>query len=106
MGEKNYTIYFIRRKCLIDEAIQHLKEGKSLRMVHFQNNSRCQVISLKLGRSFYSVCDRWNNKIKIWLLQYFNKTLNLEIRPVLANAVADNFESIEAIDWTFLTYIP
>merc|ERR1712079_599282 len=31
--------------------------------------------------------------------RHYNKTLNLEIRPMLARVLADNFSSISSIEW-------
>ena len=57
-------------------------------------------------RTDQSIMERWYARMKVWLLQYYNKTLNLEIKPILANAIADNFESRDEIDWEFLTTFP
>ena len=66
-----------------------------------------RTVILRLMESFKrrdrTIEGRWCERMKVWLLQYYNKTLNLEIKPMLANAIADNFESREAIDWNFLT---
>ena len=40
--------------------------------------------------------------MKVWLQSYYTKTLNLNIKVMLANVVADNFEDIDKIDWNFV----
>ena len=42
---------------------------------------------------------RWETKLKVWLLGYYSKTLNLDVRIMLANILADNFDSFSTIDW-------
>ena len=37
--------------------------------------------------------------LKVWLLSYYSKTLNLDVRIMLANILADNFDSVSSIDW-------
>merc|ERR1712062_354658 len=53
-----------------------------------------------------SIDSRWENVLRIWLLRFYNKTTNLEIRPMLANVIADNFNSIDEIDWKMLSKYP
>ena len=92
-------------KIIIDESIQYLKQCKYLKLIEFERD-----VVVRLAASFKrrdtTVISRWYEKIKVWLLQYYNKTLNLEIRPMLANAIADNFQSREIIDWEFLRTFP
>ena len=91
-------------KFIVDEAIVELKQAKKFNKLYLKIET-----TEKLGKYFkrdqYSVRSRWTT-IRMWLLQYYNKTLNLEIRPMLANAIADNFESRESIDWKKLTTFP
>ena len=59
------------------------------------------------NRHDQSVHRRWKANIRTWLLQYYAKTLNLEIRPMLSNFIADNFESEGSINWNYvLTAVP
>merc|ERR1711868_268860 len=44
--------------------------------------------------------------LKVWLLSYYQKTLNLEIRPMLINVLAENFDSIRDIDRDWVRKIP
>ena len=63
-------------------------------------------LATRLNRNAWSIEQRWINQIKIWLLQYYKKTLNLEIRPMLANLLANHFQSYEDIDWKFVVTFP
>ena len=96
----------VEDKIIIDEAISYLKNRCLLKTIFFPNNRRYEEFAAPLKRNIDSVRGRWNTFIKTWLLQYYNKTLNLEIRPMLANAIADNFETREEIDWEVLTTFP
>ena len=56
-------------------------------------------VAISLGRLERCVRYRWDNKLKLWLLQHYSGTLNLDIRRMLANYLADNFDSIDTINW-------
>ena len=89
---------------IIDCAIEVLVGGKSLQKTSIPFP---KVINLatSLNRHHSSIMNRWNTHIKTWLLLHYAKTINFEIRPMLANVLADNFETLGAVDWTFvLTY--
>ena len=40
--------------------------------------------------------------MKVWLLGFYSKTLNLDIRIMLADVLASNFQDIDSIDWEFV----
>ena len=65
-----------------------------------------EEIAQILKRNERSVYFRWTTQIRAWLLQYYKKSLNLEIRPMLANVLADNFESVDSIDWKIVMSFP
>jgi len=58
-----------------------------------------QAVATDLKRVTNSVYKRWNLNLKIWIKQYYHKTLNLEIRPMLANLIAKNYKNFDEIDW-------
>jgi len=86
-------------KFLIDEAIKHLQLCKSLRETIIQNPLE---VSKSLKRRHDTINERWDPVIKCWLLQYYNKCSNQEIRPMLVDLIYKNFESIIGIDWEFV----
>ena len=90
-------------KIIIDSAIRVLMETKSLEETTISDYAE---LATSFNRSCQSVQGRWNTKIKPWLLQYYSETLNLEIRPMLANFVADNFESEASINWNYVLTVP
>merc|ERR1712079_739197 len=83
----------------IDSAIDVLATGKSLKETTISNNAQ---IADSFKRHHSSTKARWDGVIRTWLLQYYAKTLNLDIRKLLANILADNFESLGAVDWNFV----
>jgi len=86
-------------KLIIDEAIRHLQQCKSLRDTVIQNpRDFCKTFK----RSYRSIEERWESYIKCWLLQYYNKNLNQEIKPMLVDLIHRNYDSIPSIDWEFI----
>jgi len=90
-------------KAIIDEAVENLKEVKSLRNTTIANRDE---LAIKLGRNKYTLISRWYYRIKPWIMSYYEKTLNLDIRVPLASFVAENFETIYAIDWDLVLERP
>ena len=85
---------------IIDSLIQNLLNNKTLRtamstIYDFDDKS----MALRPESQRTSVTKRWLCTLQPWLLSYYEKTLNLEIRPMLANYLRDNFESRQQIDW-------
>jgi len=86
-------------KLIIDEAIKHLTHCKSLRETIIQ---KPREFCKQFNRRYHSIVERWEGCIKCWLLQYYNKNLNQEINPMLANLVNRSFDSILSVDWDFV----
>merc|ERR1740123_1434323 len=87
---------------IIDHALKILKQCKSLEETQLDDYNK---LSKSLDRHLASVLSRWNI-LQSWLLQFYRKTLNLEIRPMLINVLAEHFESILSIDWDWVKKIP
>ena len=100
-SQKRFTLQ--EDMLIIDQVIVALKKCGQLENAELENPDD---LILKLDRTRTSVFNRWKTKIKPWLLQYYNKTLNLEIRPMLTRVIADNFDSVGSIDWESLTKFP
>ena len=88
---------------IIDEALKILKDTRSLEKTVLSNSKE---LGKQFNRNHWSIDLRWNTQIKTWLMQYYNKTLNLEIRPMLANFLAEHFVSYKEIDWKFVLTFP
>ena len=90
-------------KLIIDDAVKHLKLTKDL---HITNLSSSRELSKSLKRGYQTIEIRWSAYIKTWLLQHYHKTLNLNIRLMLANLLKDNFETFDSINWSFVASFP
>ena len=99
-----YKHYQFSEDCaLIDAALKHLSICKSLELTVIPD---IEAVAASLKREMNSTRFRWEKQLRVWLLRYYNKTLDLEIRPMLARVLADEFDSIEKIDWRMLTKYP
>ena len=84
---------------IIDAAVQILllkKDKLDQLSVNYQDLCKTLV------RRPDSIYKRWERDLKVWLLGFYSKTLNLDIRIMLANALADNFKDIDSIDWEYV----
>ena len=103
-GRRRFRPFSLQEDFLIiDNALKSLKLCKSLEETHLNDY---EDLAKSLDRQAKSVFERWNTQLKMWLLQYYQKTLNLEIRPMLINVLADNFDSIQSIDWDWVKKVP
>ena len=92
---------------IIDNSLESLKLCKSLEDTQLENlEDLAKSLKRAQGQKRGSVLDRWKNILKPWLMQYYQKTLNLEIRPMLTSVLAENFNSIHDIDWEWVKKVP
>ena len=96
-SQKSYTINEDLR--IIDLAVKNLQKFSKLDDDLLRD---CEDLAVGLRRKTESVRYRWVYQLLVWLKSYYEKTLNLDIRIMLANVVADNFENIDSIDWNFV----
>jgi len=80
---------------LVDFAVRNIKNTKSLELPI----NELENLAAEFGRDIRSVYFRWHRKLKIWLRQHHHKTLNLEIRPMLANLIAEKYAKMDQIQW-------
>ena len=85
---------------IVDAALRHFKTCPSLQEC---NISDADQLAISLGRNRQSVFHRWDKQLRIWLMGYYTGTLNLDIKLMLANFLAEKFDSINAINWDSLT---
>jgi len=98
-AQKRMKFSLTEDKLIIDEALKHLKLCKSLREAKIQN---VLEFSKSFKRIHSNINERWESTIKCWLLQFYNKTLNQEIRPMLVDLIHKNYDSVVAINWEFV----
>ena len=104
-SKREYRPFTLQEDLLIvDNAVESFQtlSCKSLQEVHLSDH---ESLAKSLKRHSKSVYERWNTQIKIWLLQYRQKTLNLEIRQMLVSVLVKNFDSIKSIDWNYVLQI-
>jgi len=99
-NRRNKPFSLAEDEIIINKAIKHLKKCKSLRDVVIEKPRK---LAKQLNRNYLAVEQRWSIRIRSWLLQYYNKNLNLEIRPMLADLLSKHFDSVHMIDWKFVS---
>ena len=83
---------------IVEAVVKHLP-GKSLEMLDLPSYGDWKPVAVQLDRRQTHVRNRWEYYLKPWLLQHYSGTLNLDIRRMLTNYLADNYEDVESIDW-------
>ena len=89
---------------IIDLAVEVILKGYTLQEANISNLD-IRLLADSLTREDKTMRDRWIY-LKTWLQQYYHKTLNLDVRPMLVNVLADNFESEDQVDWDFVLKCP
>lgn len=84
---------------ILDSAVENLKKFAKLDDTPLKH---AEDLAASFRRKTESVKARWETSLKVWLKSFYTKTLNLNIKVMLANLLADNFEDIESIDWNFV----
>jgi len=82
---------------ILDVVLKNLGE-ESLETLNL-NINEWREFGAQIGREEKSTRMRWNKYLKVWILQHFAGTLNLDLRRPLANYLAENFSDINSVDW-------
>ena len=77
--------------------MEHLP-GETLDMLDLPG-SHWKSLGEQFKRRRAHVKNRWEYYLKPWLLQHYSGTLNLDIRRMLANYLAEHFDDVDSIDW-------
>ena len=100
MSRKIRKQFTLEEDCMIlDATLENLKTSS----LHESNITDCAQLSIRLNRNRESVFHRWDKQLKTWLLGYFTGILNLDIKMMLANSIAERFDTIESVDWDSLS---
>ena len=91
---RRFTI--VEDKIILDEVLQYIDQEK-LREIPLPNP---QKLSHLLKRRETSLKSRWQYYLKPMLLKYYSKTLNLDIRQMLVNHIAQKYSSLDRTWWT------
>eukprot|EP00092_Neocalanus_flemingeri_P024642 GFUD01026727.1.p1 GENE.GFUD01026727.1~~GFUD01026727.1.p1 ORF type:complete len:589 (+),score=147.44 GFUD01026727.1:79-1845(+) len=82
---------------IMDAVLVQLPE-KPLEMIDL-SYAEWNCIGAPQSRDKSCLDARWKLYLKPWLLQFFSGTLNLDIRRMLANYLAEHFADIDSVDW-------
>ena len=80
---------------ILDEVLKYIHEEK-LREIPLPNPKH---LSYLLKRGETSLKTRWQYYLKPLILQFYSNSLFVDNREFLMNFVAENFESVDKIDW-------
>ena len=97
---RRFTI--IEDKIILDEVLQYIDQ-ENLREIPLPNP---QKLSHLLKRRETSLKSRWQYYLKPMLLQFYSKTLNLDIRQMLVNYIAQKYKSLDLVDWEEVIKVP
>ena len=103
-NKSNNKISFslVEDKIILDEVLQYIRQER-LREIPLPNPLK---LSLQLKRRETSLKSRWQYYLKPMILQYYTKTLNLDVRYMLVNHVADNYPDLISVDWEKVVKVP
>jgi len=91
--------YTLTEDLVIIDAVLKELPGRTLEKLDLPSFKEWKIIGDQIGRQERHVKYRWEYYLKTWLLQHFSGTLNLDIRRMLANYLADNFDDVDSVDW-------
>eukprot|EP00092_Neocalanus_flemingeri_P022852 GFUD01024778.1.p1 GENE.GFUD01024778.1~~GFUD01024778.1.p1 ORF type:complete len:533 (+),score=172.96 GFUD01024778.1:48-1646(+) len=98
-GKKEARGYTLTEDLVIMDAVMEHLPGEAVEILDLPSFGDWRQIGDQLERRQTHVRNRWEYYLKPWILQHFSGTLNLDIRRMLANYLADNFEDVDSIDW-------
>ena len=91
---------------IMDRMLKELP-GKRLEDLYMLVDDATKELVSTLGkRMVTSLMKRWGVHLKPWILQHYAGTLNLDIKKMLANYIADTFDSFDSIDWALVVKRP
>ena len=89
----------------MDAVLKELP-GSTLEELDLPSFKEWKDIGDQINRQERHIKYRWEYYLKTWLLQHFSGTLNLDIRRMLANYLADAFTHVNEIDWVAVAQSP
>ena len=105
-SRRSVRAYTLTEDLIIMEAVLSELPGKTLERLDLPTFKEWKIVGDQIGRQERHVKYRWEYYLKTWLLQHFSGTLNLDIRRMLANYLADNFELVDGVDWPVVAHSP
>ena len=106
-SRKQKTLFTLEEDLLImDSVLPDLHKFPLKDLVISSSGEIIQKFSTDLNRNKINISKRWRDDLQPWILQYYNGTLNLDIRRMLLNYLKDTFGSRDAIDWLLVAKRP
>jgi len=99
-GRKQQSFSLVEDEAIMEKVLPGLRENKLHELVLHIDNS-LQDLATALGRpnKSDSIAKRWSYFLQPWIMQHYAGTLNLDIRMMLVNHLAETYQSRESIDW-------
>ena len=94
-GRSRSIITFEEDLTIIESVLQNVQQFSKLDDMSLSFEETTDI-AVSLGRTRGSVTERWESRFKSWIKGHYAKTFNLEIRAMLADVLANNFENIES----------
>ena len=87
-------------EAILERILPGLQKFKLNKLVLHKNES-LEDLAVTLGRPSkgHSLAERWNHQLRSWIMQHYAGTLNLDIRLMLVNHLAETYQNRETIDW-------
>ena len=103
---RGHRAYTITEDLVIMDAVLKELPGSTLEELDLPSFKEWKDIGDQINRQERHIKYRWEYYLKTWLLQHFSGTLNLDIRRMLANYLADAFTHVNEIDWVVVAQSP
>jgi len=99
-GRKHKSFSLAEDEAIMEKVLPGLQNNKLHELFLHQDKS-LDDLAAALGRpnKGNSFSLRWVNNLQPWIMQYYAGTLNLDIRMMLVNHLAETYQSRESIDW-------
>jgi len=107
-GARTHKVFSLEEDEIIMNKVLGNIHKKKLSELVLPVDTSLHDLAVTLGRptNALSLANRWTYYLQPWILQYYAKSLNLDIRQMLANHVSETYESRESIDWDAISKIP
>jgi len=99
-GRKHKTFSLAEDEAIMERVLPGLQNSKLHELVLHYDKS-LEELAAALGRpnKGASLALRWVHNLQPWIMRHYAGTLNLDIRMMLVNHLAETYQSRESIDW-------
>jgi len=99
-GQKHQHFSLTEDEAILENVLPGLQKYK-LRGLVLHEEKSLDDLATALGRpnKSQSVVQRWNYYLQPWIMQHYAGTLNLDIRMMLVNHLAETNQNRKSVDW-------